>query len=96
MGLYCDACVLCDGEVEVEVEVEDINHLFFRCQFSKAIWSEVRKRNGLCNDAGCWSFEGLTAIREIKGGVLVADYAVQLWLLLCIRFGKKVMFVISK
>ena len=61
-----DTCVLCNGEVE------DMNHLFFNCGFSKAVWTEALRRNGITRIVGGWDEECDLAIREGKGDNFIA------------------------
>lgn len=53
--------MLCDGISE------EVDHLFFRCGFSKLIWKEVPRRNGLTRDTDNWTGESVKAEVETKG-----------------------------
>ena len=59
-------CVLC-GEA-----VETSHHLFFTCNYSKDVWKEVLRRNGLYRSVGNWGEEMSYALIEAKGDSFTA------------------------
>ena len=59
-------CVLCDSASE------NINHLFFVCPFSNAIWEEILRRNNVHRGVENWESESSKAIDETKGSDFVA------------------------
>lgn len=46
-----EECVLCNSAIE------EVNHLFFSCLFSKAVWEEVLRRNGTVRASLRWGEE---------------------------------------
>lgn len=56
-----DSCVLCNGSLE------NIEHLFFDCGYTKIIWEEILRRNGIQRCATNWSGECNLALMEGKG-----------------------------
>ena len=52
-----DNCVLCSNGVE---------DLFFACEYSRNIWKEVTRRNGISRTVDEWRSEYVHALAEIK------------------------------
>lgn len=51
-------CVLCAAASK------DISHLCFKCAYSKAIWEEAMRRNGIGRNATSWVEETVNVLRE--------------------------------
>lgn len=71
--IYDDSCILCGNGGE------DEQHLFFQCKFTKKIWEEVKRRNGISRSNGSWVEELSNAIKEGEGDTFVARIRCLSW-----------------
>lgn len=59
-SLEGNSYVLCN------VASEDLNHIFFACEFAATIWVEVLRRNGIDRGVSIWDMEMIHCIAKTK------------------------------
>ena len=60
-------------------EMETRDHLFFGCNFSKAIWRHILHLCGLHREVGGWQEELRWAVTKIKGKALISIFLNIAW-----------------